>query len=372
MRVALLTQDYPPATGGIETFCAHLAQALAQHDDLVTVVAPARPGAAAYDAQQPFRTRRLRVRPDLLGVALLARWPAWAAWLRPDVALHAQWTTAAASLLARRLTGHPHRVAVVLHGRELLFTPFGGPAARAYDALRRAVLREVDVLLPNSRFTARLAQRIAPEARLAAPIGMGVDPERFRPRDVPRAGGRLVTVCRLVPRKGVADVIEAVARLAARHPELRYDVGGEGPERAHLEALAAARGVAERVRFLGRVPDEALPALYAGADVVVMVPRADPVDVEGFGIVYLEAAACGRPVVASWTGGVPDAVVDGETGLLVPPGDPDALAAALDRLLGDPDLARRLGEQGRARVRAHYTWGHVADRVREALRSASS
>ena len=160
----------------------------------------------------------------------------------------------------------------------------------------------------------------------------------------------LLTVARLVPRKGVDVTIRALALLAADHPELAYLVVGEGPQRAELEALARECCVADRVVFTGRVPDVA--PFHHAADIFVMPNRQmDDGEREGYGIVFADAGLAGKPVIAGRSGGATDAVVDGETGLLVDPTDPGAVATAIRRLLADPALAARMGEAGRERAR---------------------
>ena len=148
---------------------------------------------------------------------------------------------------------------------------------------------------------------------------------------------------------------------------MAYVVAGEGPDRERLEALALRLGVADAVRFVGAIPNEELALWYSLGEVFVMPSRSEPPDVEGFGIVFLEAAACERPVVAARAGGVPDAVADGISGLLVEPNDEEGLARALIELLSDPARRADLGRRARERVLAEFTWDRVAERTLEAL-----
>jgi len=205
--------------------------------------------------------------------------------------------------------------------------------------------------------------RMGADSRRVTVVPCGVDVEHFCPDGPaearPSGRRRVVVVGRLVQRKGVADVVAALPML----PGVELVVAG-GPDAdglaAHAEArrlqvLAAASGVADRVELRGRVDRRWLPALLRSADVVACVPRYEP-----FGLVALEAMACGVPVVASAVGGLCDTVVDGVTGLHVPPGNPEAVAAAVGRVLADPALAATVGAAGAARVRARYRWDHVA------------
>jgi D-inositol-3-phosphate glycosyltransferase len=193
-------------------------------------------------------------------------------------------------------------------------------------------------------------------------VPCGVDVSHFRPtgpiRGERRCRHRIVALGRLVPRKGFGTVIEALPQLTDTELIIAGGVSGPDAERDRLLALADAHGVASRVRMLPQVPRTEVAALLRSADVVVTTPWYEP-----FGIVPLEAMACGRPVVASAVGGMLDTVVPGHTGLLVPPRDADALARALRRLLARSELRARYGRHGAERARTHYTWASVAERT---------
>jgi phosphatidylinositol alpha-1,6-mannosyltransferase len=177
----------------------------------------------------------------------------------------------------------------------------------------------------------------------------------------------------VVERKGHDVVLRAVARLRHTIPRLTYVIAGDGPHAAVLKRLASELGVGDCVRFLGRIQAEDLPGLYAASDVFVMPSRLrdSDNDVEGFGIVYVEASACERPVIGGRSGGVEDAIVDGKTGLLVDPLDVEALAASIERLWRYPELRATLGQAGRHRAMSELTWRHFAGRVCAAVREAA-
>lgn len=271
------------------------------------------------------------------------------------------------------------RLLLTVHGAEVL-DPARSPR---YRPLLRTALGGADWVLAVSRFSAEAAVRLGADAARVVVVPNGVDAVRFAPG--PRridlverwglAGRRVVlTVGGLVERKGQDIVIRAVAALRDRFPDLRYLVVGgwalaESRE-ADLKRLAADLGVDDRVVFAGFVGEDDLPDVYRLADVFAMPGRyvRDRGWVEGFGISYLEAAACGVPSIATAEGGAADAVADGESGLLVPPEEPAAVAGAIERLLTDEALRARLGAAGRARVLEGFTWDRIAGRVEEIAR----
>lgn len=373
----LISQDFPPDVGGIQTYAAELASRLAPRVEEFAAVAPARPGADAVDASLPFPVYRLPARPDLLPLVALPALPVIARQRRSDLTLHTQWQTVGAALLARTFTGSPRRILCAAHGRELLFNPFssGSLPHRAYNALRRFVVVRTDHFVPVSRYTAGLLRALGVPPERMTVLPNGTDPTVFAPceasplRQTLELADRrvLLTVGRLVPRKGIDTTLRALPRIAEVVPDVTYLVVGDGPDRERLHALARRLNVAERVHFVGEVPDDRLPLYYNACDVFVMPSRDDSPDVEGFGIVFLEAGACEKPVIGARAGGVPDAVRDGETGLLVPPCASRAVAQAAIELLTRPAYAERLGQEGRRRVLREATWERVADRMYEVI-----
>lgn len=291
---------------------------------------------------------------------LTRRWTA----RRPDLAHAHFWMSGKAAVAAALVPGTPvvqtfHALGVVKRRHQ----------AEADTSPPERVSVEVDLVRQVDRVVATSTEEVFELARLGADPGRvtvvpcGVDLERFCPRGSRerRRDGmrRVVTVGRLVERKGVADLIGAVARV----PDVELVVAG-GPPAAELDSdpearrlcgLAAQAGVADRVSLRGRVGRDELPPLLRSADLVACVPWYEP-----FGLVALEAMACGVPVVASAVGGLCDTVVDGVTGVHVPPRRSDALATALSGLLDDVDLLGRLGRAGAERARSRYSWDNVA------------
>ncbi len=368
-HLVIATQNFPPALGGIERFSEDLARALSARWPRLTVFAPALPGADAHDNQANYRVVRYPGWPAReLGLAK-------ALWPRLDTVraiLCMQWTSAIVpAIRPAALGGRP--LAIVGHGNELMPAAKSVLPRRLNALVRSRVLRAATRVLVNSAHTSTLAVRAGAFPQRVAVLHPGVDVTRFRPR---RSAGEmehyrdqvaspcLLTVSRLVPRKGIDTVIEALPRLRTRFPNLRYLVAGEGPDRPRLETQARRLGVAGCVRFLGRVAEEELPSLYSAADLFVLVSRIDDQrgDVEGFGMVLLEAQACATPVVTTGSGGMPDAIVPGESGEIVPASDPEALADVLTKLLLDPERLARMGRRARQNAESH-TWSAVADRL---------
>ena len=376
MRLLLLTQDFPPDVGGIQTYCAELARRFAASCDAFAVMAPRVAGDEEVDAALPYPVHRVTATSNTLpfrAIRPLRR------LLREgdfDVVLHAQWQTLPASVAARR-RGFKGRIVLAAHGRELLLAPLSslGPAQRVYDAFRRRMVHHVDLVLPVSRYTGGLVAELGIPTDRMVVVSNGTDPEHFRPLDVSDLRQELgltgvpvlLSVGRLTPRKGFDTVIEALPSIRRQVPEAVYVLVGGGEDRERLEALARTHGVADAVRFVGKVAYADLPRWFNLGDVFVTPSRLQPPSVEGFGIVFLEANACGKPVIGARSGGVPDAVLDGETGLLVAPDDSADLADAALRLLKDPDLARTLGQQGLERVRREATWDVVHARIAAAI-----
>jgi glycosyltransferase involved in cell wall biosynthesis len=262
-------------------------------------------------------------------------------------------------LLYCRLRGK--RTAMLLYGKDIL-------QARK-RTLGKVLLFGAQLLagrvVTNSRFTQSLLPSFfRPKMAILYP---SVDPRSTTGEDRPRERFTVLFVGRLVKRKGMDDLIEAFGALAPRFPPARLEIVGDGPERQGLEELASRLGLRDRVTFYGSLRGEALFRRYRECEVVAMPSRSMRDDVEGFGTVFLEAGLASKPSVGTFSGGIPEAIVDGETGILVKEGDVRALAAALERLLGDRELGRRLGENARARVLAEFTWERTSRHLVEIM-----
>jgi phosphatidyl-myo-inositol dimannoside synthase len=229
------------------------------------------------------------------------------------------------------------------------------------ELLRGGALRSADAVLVPGKFTNDLlAEWRVPSERVVR-VPFGAEP---RPTTPPPTGRTVLSVARLVPRKGIDTVIRALPRLA----DVEYRIAGSGPDEARLRRLAMAEGVAERVVFLGRVPDAQLAEEYQRCAVFVLPSRRTAEgELEGYGLVHFEAAAWGRPVVAGRSGGESDVVVDGETGVLVDGASVEQVADALRSLLNDAARLRQMGEAGRRRVEMTHNWSQAAAVVEAVL-----
>jgi phosphatidylinositol alpha-1,6-mannosyltransferase len=359
----LATNDFPPKIGGIQSYLYELWARLPPGENTVFTTNYA--GDTKWDSARPFRVVRARESQFFPTRSVRTRIDGLAREVGADVVFLDPWLPL--GLVGPRLHAAPY--VVVVHGAEVT-VPGRLPFSRRLGA---RVLRGSLGVVAASEYVAREAVRAARRPLPGVVIPPGVDLERFRPVDaserfaVRRAFGLheerplVLGVSRLVPRKGFDVLIDAMAGL----PDVQLAVAGAGRDRSRLEARAAKRGLTGRVRFLGRVPDGVLAPLHASADVFA-VPCRDRwlgLEAEGFGIVFMEAAAAGVPAVAGRSGGSPEAVVDGETGFVVDGRSAVEVRAAVARLVADPELRTRLGRAARARAVAEFSYDHLVARL---------
>jgi phosphatidylinositol alpha-1,6-mannosyltransferase len=372
VRHLLVTNDFPPKIGGIQSYLWELWRRLPPDD--VTVLTSGHPEAKTFDRAQDFQIVRIR-QPVMAPSPLLVR---RVRQLAAEVGAQAVLLDPALPLGAvGPALGLPY--GVILHGAEVTI-PGRIPATRQ---LLARVVRQASLVVAAGGYPASEARRAVGEADPMPPLAQvppGVDCERFQPLPaIERAAARtrlgldasrrlVVSVSRLVPRKGMDTLIDAAAILAPDYPGLQVAIAGEGRDRGRLERRAHHSKAP--VRFMGRVANGELPALYACADVFCMSCRSRwaGLEQEGFGIVFLEAAASGVPSVAGESGGAAEAVVDGDTGIVVsPPDDPQVVAAAIARLLDDPALSSAQGQAARRRAETEYDYDLLAERLRKAV-----
>jgi phosphatidylinositol alpha-1,6-mannosyltransferase len=331
----------------------------------------------------PIEARHLRTVQGLLlwsrRVVRLARdLPAGFAWcgnLRP-AAYPARWARARVRL--------PY--GILLHGHDLLSTGQRIRQSRVKRATARTLLGSAAVLVANSQFTTGLCRDLLEELGLDHSTGrvhtvpLGTDPSRFRPgldTTAVRAryglpqGRWIVTVARLTPHKGIDTVLRALASMGPAYGDVRYLIVGFGEGEAALREMVRELGLAERVHIITDAADYELPALYCVGNVYVGASRRSELMVEGFGIAFTEASACGLPVVAGRSGGTADAVRDGETGILVDPDRVQEVVEGVRALLDDRELSARLGTAGRRAAETYFNWDRVVGDLRRLADAAS-
>lgn len=374
MKGLLVTNDFPPMTGGVATWYARMCAFVPPEE--LQVLAPRLPGDKPFDASQPYRIIR-RWAPvssnplaRLIQILVLG-FHAFAIVRRERIEvihiglLH----LGPIGFAIHRLLHIPY--VLYLHGGEMAVYLRFAPVR----AVARAVVATARTVVVNSRFTRRQYEDLGMVNPRTEILTVSTDVERFRP-DLDASwirmkygldGAKIIlTVGRLVQRKGHDVVLRALDRVAESVGNIRYLIVGSGPEETRLRDVARTLLSTDQVIFIGQATDDELPYLYAACDVFVMPSRALPVrdGVEGFGIVFLEAGACGKPVIGGRSGGMADAVDDGVTGILVNPTDVGEVANVLTRLLITPQEAVRLGMHGRQRaVTFERTWAQTLRRI---------
>ena len=367
VRLGLIAPEFPPDVGGMAELGRGLASALAATDDVVVYTLPEHGVPDADFEQRPVLTGRLRRDLESLRAARVDAWIALNAGLAP---------------IARRI-GHP--LFVIFNGNDFLdpWISYGdgwiAGFQRPYVAPLRKALRRAAIRRSADAMTGCFAVSLSTAALVTQHMGIaarsieihspGVDDAFFQPRPPgPQAELRILTVTRLsryTRRKNVDGVLRALP-LVDPGISLRYTVVGDGDDRPRLESLASELGIEDRVCFRGGVDPQELLACYADADLFILASKASDLDVEGFGIVYLEASAAGVPVIASRAGGATDAVEEGRNGFLIPDSSPHSIARGIERFQADrqqyePDQVRAFAER--------YRWPRVAAGIRRAVAS---
>lgn len=369
MKTLLLTYDYPPIISGIGTVLYEIWKRLPAGEHLI--LAPRMEGAQRYDAARPV-IRYPAARNPLVRAVMLLFYAASIARREKVgcIVCAVPVSLGSAGWLLEKLTGIPYAVFY-----------YGGEKAKYRRSFLLRVIRRVlmraQAVYVNSRFTAAEALSYGLDPARVRLITPGVDTQRFVPaaygaaRVLPQLEGKrvLLTVGRMVRRKGMDAVIRVLPEILREFPDAVYAIVGSGPQENELKALAQQAGVVQQVIFAGNVPDAQLPSWYNSCDVFILLNRSTEGDetFEGFGTVFIEAAACAKPAIGGITGGVRDAVVDGMTGILIDPENPLMVRSAVSRLLKDAGLRRALGENGRVRAVAEFGWESRAQALRESL-----
>ncbi len=373
----LLSYDFPPMGGGIARWMGELAK---RYPPGRLIVSTGQFGGGNLGDQQfvscidrlPIRSSRLRSLPGVVrwshrADALARKHRAefvWCGNLKP-AAYPAKWV--------KTRVGVPY--GVLLHGGDLLTLRHQVNRSYTKNRVACSLLDSAALLVCNSGYTAALCRSILGDLRLTAlqdrvyTVPLGADRDVFRPgldpsevrRRYGLAGRRwLLSVARLTRHKGIDTGIRVLAQLASEYPDLGYAVVGTGDDLPELESLGRVLGVADRIKFLGQVPEADLPEVYNSAEIYLGLSRIMPERVEGFGISLAEASASGLPVVAGSSGGIPETVEDGVSGRLVSAEQVNDVSVAVRSLLNDRALASRLGAKGRERIERYYNWDRVA------------
>ncbi len=374
-RYLVLTELYLPTKGGTAVWFDEVYRRLGGKG--VHIVTADVPGAAEHDADHPNTVHRLSLkrvpwlRPESLLMYLRFFFMSlWLAATRRFDAVHAgrALPEGLVAWLVARLT--LHKVVIYAHGEELT----GWGRGNKYKAMRFA-LRHADKVIANSDFTRDTLIGMGVAARSIELIHPGVDTERFRP-GLPTADLRerlglkqgtllLLSVGRLSRRKGFDTVIRCLPGLVESGLDVHYAIIGIGEDQAYLEGLIADSGCGERVHLLGHVPMDELPRWYNACDLFVLANREIDGDTEGFGMVFIEAAACGKAAVAGAAGGTGSAVIDGLTGMRVLAETADEVGSAMTRMLNDKSLRSRMSKEAFKRASEELSWASVARRTRE-------
>jgi phosphatidyl-myo-inositol dimannoside synthase len=374
MTTLFLVRDFPPDIGGVQTVLGSLAE---QWPGRVRVIALECDGAQKHDARFIHPIRRIpsfRRYPPVLSKALRQVWfffavlGVWRETRFDRIVCGYLAANAPVAFIWKRLFRVPY--VVMTYGMELLRVRRS--RARSFW---RAILENAELVVTIADIFSDFISEFAPRSKIRKiPLGCGnptpAEASRLKTfRGVALHSGKiLLSVGRLVPRKGIDTVLEALRRLDRSRSDFVYIIAGDGPDKPRLQALAAQAGVADRVVFAGRVGHEELAALYNRADLFLMPSRNVGDDVEGFGIVFIEAGSYGIPVIGGLSGGVAEAVRDGKNGFLVDPLDPDELAAKIEMILGDPELARGLGNEGRRLASEIHTFANMYRALADALK----
>jgi len=360
VRILLISHDYPPPQGGVQTYSRELALALQDAGHQVLVVGPDR--CTPYETIVPYKGIPVR-NPILMGLPLLWNITRIVQKFAPDHIIHMQWTSAL-WLAFPRFLRPAIPVTILVHGRDML--------RYSLPNLMRRILAQSHGIIANSQAVAQIALKHLPQGHRLEIIPPGVNCLQFQPQDhqnlrqqyqIKSDAPVILNLTRQVARKNTRTLIDAFALLLPQQPKAILVIAGSGPEIPALKEQAEKQGISSSVIFTGRVPDESLSALYSMAQVFVLSSLENPQDVEGFGMVFIEAAACGTPSIGGRSGGIPDAIIDQETGFLVSPTDAPEIAQRLSVLLSSAALRDQMAKKAYLRATQELAWPRIAQRI---------
>ena len=372
--------------GGLATCTYELSKALSLSENVsVKLLAASAPGDTKFDETAFCPTQRLPLsrRSELAALQMVKPLRSEIQEWKPDAVLNFLWLPEGVSTyFSTRGTSVPYFI--IAHGVEVMesSSTVRKRLRQILSPLKRRVFKNAGKIFTVSHYTQRLVVENCGISRdLIQVIFNAVDSEKFIPGPKPakiiqRHGleGKKVflTITRLVDYKGVDFALRALKKILPEFPDAVYLICGEGEDRSRLESLSTELGLSKNVVFTGKLAPDELIDYYNASDAFILLSRDDLItpNVEGFGIVFLEAAACGKPSIAGNSGGIPDAVIDGETGWLVDPCDVERIAGAMRNCLADPQMTERLGNQAMRRVREKLTWKNVASIVLKEIRES--
>jgi phosphatidyl-myo-inositol dimannoside synthase len=382
MRIALITNAFLPHAGGSRVYYYNLFKRVSTMGDEVTVLTTKVPGWQEFDSKEQTRSfqikRNFKALSDL-GYANLPRIAGpmlicgvFSIFHRPDVIYSGDlYPQGVVAVILKKLLRIPF--VAYCHGEDITLTA----ERRFQPKLRNLIYRSADAVIANGDFAVQGLLSIGIDSRKIHKITPGLDTSLFYPETLEASlqqryglGNELVvmTVARLAPRKGHKRVLRALADLGSSVPPFKYVIVGRGSLEAELRMLAADLKLEDKVIFAGFVPDDQLNKHYNLADIVVMPNTGDDGDVEGFGMVFLEAGAAGKPVIGGRSGGTSEAVLEGQTGFLVDPSDDGELRNALHSLLNDSNLRQSMGAAGLQRARTEFSWDSRAASLKQISR----
>jgi phosphatidylinositol alpha-1,6-mannosyltransferase len=381
VRLVIFTTQFPPAIGGVETMMWQLAEHLVSKGVNVTVLAPELVGSTKFDSSQTLPIRRYDLGAAETGlekgrqkINLIRTLRAIAQKSVPDAILCAGWDPCGylASIAGVLWLRVPYYV--MAYGMELMQLPSSFPARQGKFLLRALAFRRARRVFAISQFTQKHLIALGVPAQKISIIPPGIQAltgSALLNGLRNRTGSKiLLTVARLVPRKGHDTVLNALPYILSQMPNVVYRIVGTGPESERLQDLSQTLGLGSHVEFCGTVSEDERERLLQECDLFVFPTRQLPTDFEGFGIAVLEAMQRGKPVVVTRAGAVPEMVQHGETGLIVEPDDPKALAAAILTLLQNPARALELGANARTVAYAKYRWDLIAERYLSEMTTA--
>lgn len=378
LNILFVTSNFPPMDGGIAVFDYHICKELFAGGHKVIVVANRFQGCEKFDREQDFYIRRLdgKIRPTSIEAIMNILYLTLKEKIDVILFGHFGSTHWLGGVLARKILRIPYFILV--HGTE--FNVYFYMFSRIDRWASRIVLNNAKAILVNSFSTKRLVESHGYPSEHIKIIHPGTDPESFHPlidstplREKYCLNGEkiIMIASRLVKKKNHINLLNAFHNVVKKIPNSVLLIVGQGEEEAAIRARIDKLKLNDYVKLVGYVNPTEMPRYYALCDVFIMPSKTVGYDYESFGIVYIEANACGKPVIAGRSGGIEDAVIDGVTGLLVDPENIEEISQAIIRLLTDQEYARKLGENGRRRVENELNWMAVGKKIEEILKTVT-